>query len=89
MVKIPVLIENRLILTADTIARKARLKEALIEAISLARAVISKTKNFLIEDRIFEKKADMEARIAVKPVLMATGILLTADMVSTKNFLTP
>ena len=89
MVKIPVLTENRLILTADTIARKARLKEAIIEAINLVKAVISETKNFLIEDRIFKKKAAMEVRIAVKPALAATGIFLMAEAASTKNFLTP
>ena len=89
IVNIPVLIEATAFLMADKTARKARLQETIIEAINLTKPVIRERMNFLIDVRIFEKKVTMEARMVMKPVLMATGIFLMADMVSTKNFLMP
>jgi hypothetical protein len=76
------------VLMAETIARRLRLMEALTEAINLAKPAIREKMNFLIEARILKKKPAMEAKMLTKPVLMAAGIFLTADTVSTKNFLT-
>src|SRR3972149_6794572 len=65
-------------LVANTTARKTRLKEALIEAINLAKPVIREIKNFLIEVRIFEKNAVMEVRIVKIPVLIEPRSFLMA-----------
>jgi hypothetical protein len=45
------------VVIADITARKARPREAIIEAINLTKSAIMEAKNFLIEERIFENKA--------------------------------
>jgi hypothetical protein len=74
-------------LMAKTIARKLRLMEALTEAMNLAKPDIKEKKNLLIDSKTLKKSPTMEAKMATKPVLMASGIFLTVDTASITIFL--
>ena len=64
------------LLTAETVARKTRPGKAIIEAINLTKPVIKEVRNFLIEEKSFEKKLVMEDRTAKILVLTETMTFL-------------
>jgi hypothetical protein len=83
----PALRATRDFLMTRAMARRPSPIELTIATTKLTKAVIRETVRLRAKDRVLEKNADIEARIAKIPVLTASKPFLIAEARLTKNAL--